>query len=41
MEWLGGLLVVLVIAYVGLMICAGGLCAAEKVVRETDEEVKR
>ena len=41
MELLGGLAVISVVAYAGLMVCAGGLCAAEKVVTKTYGEGRR
>ena len=41
MELAGGLLVLLVMAWVGLTICAGGLCAEEKQTRATKKEVRK
>lgn len=40
MEWLGGLLVVLAMVWLGLSICAGGLCGDEKAVPKTNKEIK-
>lgn len=34
MELLGGLLVLLVITYVSMSICAGGLCAGKDATKE-------
>lgn len=41
MELLGGLLVLAVMAWVGLTICAGGLCAEQAVAQPLFKEARR
>ena len=41
MELIGGLLVLLVIGFVGLTICAGGLCTEEQTALKNQKEVTR
>ena len=41
MELAGGLLVLFVVAFLVLTICAGGLCADGKEIRAAKKEIKR
>lgn len=41
MELAGGLLVVLVMVWLGMTICAGGLCTEEKQSGAAKKEIKR
>ena len=41
MELLGGLLVLAVVAYVGLSVCAGGLCTGGKLAKQPAPQPNR